>query len=187
MHGNPRCARSKACCAGASKSILSTSSEPLAAGFLRASACKSLQVISIERKVVSFGVSLDSTTRWESDENGVAARADVRETWARFPKFVIGFVIALALVTRIASHCSLAGYRKVVTPEFVAPITALRTWAFIFCFFSIGQTTRIRSLAATGVKPLIAFTVGVAVNIAIGYARSAHVFAPYWNSLGQGS
>jgi len=75
----------------------------------------------------------------------------------------------------------------VVTPEFVAPITALRTWAFILCFFSIGLTTRVRSLAATGIKPFIAFTVGVAVNIAIGYALSVHVFAPYWNSLGQGS
>jgi hypothetical protein len=55
------------------------------------------------------------------------------------------------------------------------------------CFFSIGLTTRLRSLTATGVKPFVAFTAGVAVNIAIGYALSAHVFAPYWNSLGQGS
>jgi hypothetical protein len=29
------------------------------------------------------------------------------------------------------------------------------------------------------------FTAGVAVNIAIGYVLSAHVFASYWNSLGQ--
>ncbi|MDQ7979027.1 hypothetical protein QYH69_17395 [Paraburkholderia sp. SARCC-3016] len=28
---------------------------------------------------------------------------------------------------------------------------------------------------------------GVAVSIAIGYVLSAHAFAPYWNSLGQGS
>ncbi len=135
----------------------------------------------------AFLLAIVATTRWESDESGVVAKADAREIWARFPKFVIGFVIASALVTWIASHYSLADYRKVVTPEFVAPITALRTWAFIFCFFSIGLTTRVRSLAATGIKPFIAFTVGVAVNIAIGYALSAHLFAPYWNSLGQGS
>jgi uncharacterized membrane protein YadS len=100
---------------------------------------------------------------------------------------VIGFVIASALVTWIASHYSLADYRKVVTPEFVAPITALRTWAFIFCFLSIGLTTRLRLLSATGLKPFLAFTAGVVVNIAIGYALSAHVFAPYWNGLGQGA
>ncbi|CAB3760564.1 YeiH family protein [Paraburkholderia solisilvae] len=138
----------------------------------------------------AFLLAIVATTRWETEDDAggaVKAKADAGEIWARFPKFVIGFVIASALVTWIASHYTLADYRKVVTPELVAPITALRTWAFIFCFFSIGLTTRLRSLSATGVKPFVAFTVGVAVNIAIGYALSAHVFAPYWNSLGQGS
>jgi len=135
----------------------------------------------------AFVLAIVATTRWESEDNGVKAKADAGEIWARFPKFVIGFVIASALVTWIASHYSLADYRKVVTPEFAAPITALRTWAFIFCFLSIGLTTRLRLLSATGLKPFLAFTAGVVVNIAIGYALSAHVFASYWNSLGQGS
>ena len=74
-----------------------------------------------------------------------------------------------------------------VTPAFVAPITALRTWAFTFCFLSIGLTTRLRLLSATGAKPFLAFTAGVVVNVVIGYVLSVHVFASYWNSLGQGS
>jgi hypothetical protein len=45
----------------------------------------------------------------------------------------------------------------------------------------------LRLLSTTGLKPFLAFTAGVVVNIAIGYALSAHVFASYWNSLGQGS
>ncbi|MFM0499027.1 YeiH family protein [Paraburkholderia caffeinilytica] len=135
----------------------------------------------------AFVLAIVATTRWESQDSGVKTKANAGEIWARFPKFVIGFVIASALVTWIASHYSLVDYRKVVTPEFVAPITALRTWAFTFCFLSIGLTTRLRSLTATGLKPFLAFTAGVVVNIAIGYALSAHVFAPYWNSLGQAS
>ncbi|HTH59413.1 MAG TPA: putative sulfate exporter family transporter [Paraburkholderia sp.] len=134
----------------------------------------------------AFLLAIVATTRWEREENGVQARkADAGEIWARFPKFVIGFVIASALVTWIASHYSLADYRKVVTPQFVAPITALRVWAFTLCFLSIGLTTRLRSLSATGVKPFLAFTAGVAVNVVLGYLLSAHVFAHYWNSLGQ--
>ena len=140
-----------------------------------------------EASLQAFTLAIVATTRWESQDSGVKARVNAGEIWARFPKFVIGFVIASALVTWIASHYSLADYRKVVTPEFVAPITALRTWAFTFCFLSIGLTTRLRSLTATGLKPFLAFTAGVVVNIAIGYALSAHVFASYWNSLGQGS
>jgi uncharacterized membrane protein YadS len=133
----------------------------------------------------AFALAWVTTTRWDTAETGVKAKADVRDIWARFPKFVIGFVIASALVTWIASHYSLADYRKVVTPDLVAPITALRTWAFIFCFLSIGLTTRLRSLSATGWKPFVAFTAGVAINIVIGYVLSAHVFAGYWNGLGQ--
>jgi uncharacterized membrane protein YadS len=132
----------------------------------------------------AFLLALVATTRWETEDGGPEAKADIGEIWARFPKFVIGFVIASALVTWIASHYSLADYRKVVTPAFVAPITALRTWAFTFCFLSIGLTTRLRSLSATGAKPFLAFTAGVAVNVVLGYALSAHLFAPYWNSLG---
>ncbi|WP_243039502.1 YeiH family protein [Dyella sedimenti] len=131
----------------------------------------------------AFVLAWVATTRW-NEEGGVQAKADVREIWARFPKFVIGFVLASALVTWIASHYSLADYRKIVTPDLVAPISTLRTWAFTFCFLSIGLTTRLRSLTATGWRPLLAFSIGVAVNIVIGYVLSVHVFADYWNGLG---
>jgi uncharacterized integral membrane protein (TIGR00698 family) len=131
----------------------------------------------------AFALAWVATTRWNS-EGGVQAKVDAREIWARFPKFVIGFVLASALVTWIASHYSLADYRKIVTPDLVAPISALRTWAFTFCFLSIGLTTRLRSLTAIGWRPLLAFTAGVAVNVVIGYVLSVHVFADYWNGLG---
>jgi hypothetical protein len=37
-------------------------------------------------------LSIIATTRWEND--GVTSRADAGEIWRRFPKFVIGFLIA---------------------------------------------------------------------------------------------
>jgi uncharacterized integral membrane protein (TIGR00698 family) len=132
----------------------------------------------------AFVLAIVATTRWERTD-GVQSKADAREIWARFPKFVIGFVIASAFVTWVASHYSLADYRKIVTPELVAPITALRTWAFIFCFFSIGLTTQLRTLSKTGFKPFVAFTGGVIVSVIVGYVLSVHVFAPYWSALGQ--
>ena len=126
-----------------------------------------------------------ATTRWDAFEDGVQVRkVDAGEIWARFPKFVIGFVIASALITWIASGYSLTDYRKVVTPDLVAPITALRTWAFTFCFLSIGLTTRLGTLSKTGWKPFVAFTAGVVINIIIGYVMSVHVFASYWDSVG---
>ncbi|WP_199100329.1 putative sulfate exporter family transporter [Dyella sp. ASV21] len=132
----------------------------------------------------AFVLAWVATTRWNTETDGVQAKADIREIWARFPKFVFGFVLASALVTWVAGHYSLADYRKVVTPDLVAPISTLRTWVFTFCFLSIGLTTRLRSLATTGWRPLLAFTVGVVVNIVIGYVLSVHVFADFWNGLG---
>ncbi|MFM0324210.1 YeiH family protein [Caballeronia glebae] len=137
----------------------------------------------------AFVLAIVATTRWERENadsaDGVQAKPSAREIWTRFPKFVIGFVIASAIVTWIASHYTLADYRSVVTPAFVAPIVALRTWAFTFCFLSIGLTTRFATLAGTGAKPLAAFTAGVVVNVVIGYWLSVHLFAPYWSALGQ--
>ncbi|AOJ11969.1 hypothetical protein WS71_26295 [Burkholderia mayonis] len=132
----------------------------------------------------AFVLAIVATTRWERAD-GIAAQPRASEIWARFPKFVIGFVVASAFVTWVASHYTLADYRKIVTPDLVAPITVLRTWAFIFCFFSIGLTTRLKSLSATGVKPFVAFTAGVVANVIVGYLLSVHVFGHYWATLGQ--
>lgn len=133
----------------------------------------------------AFVLAWVAATRWDgASADGVRAKVDAREIWSRFPKFVFGFVLASALLTWIASHYSLADYRKLVTPDLVAPISTLRTWAFTFCFLSIGLTTRLRSLTATGWRPLLAFTAGVVVNVIIGYVLSVHVFANYWNGLG---
>ena len=61
----------------------------------------------------------------------------------------------------------------------------LRTWAFIFCFLSIGLTTRFKELKAAGVKPFLSFTVGVLVNVALGFILSVYVFGNYWMNLGK--
>ena len=134
----------------------------------------------------AFVLAIVATTLWDRDEAGaIKTQTSAREIWTRFPKFVFGFLIASALVTWIGSHYTLAEYRSVLTPAFVAPITALRTWAFTFCFLSIGLTTRLKNLSSTGAKPFIAFTAGVAVNVVIGYFLSVHVFGQYWSTLGQ--
>jgi uncharacterized membrane protein YadS len=61
----------------------------------------------------------------------------------------------------------------------------LRTWAFIFCFFSIGLTTRFSDFAKAGAKPFYAFTAGVIVNVILGYILSTQVFVDFWVKLGQ--
>jgi uncharacterized integral membrane protein (TIGR00698 family) len=130
----------------------------------------------------AFILSIVATTRWET--GGAAARPDAGQIWRRFPKFVIGFAVASLLVTAIAGQYTMDVFDRTVAPALITPVKTLRTWAFIFCFFSIGLTTRFRELAAAGTKPFQAFTAGVAVNVVIGYVLSVIVFAEYWSSLG---
>jgi uncharacterized membrane protein YadS len=73
----------------------------------------------------------------------------------------------------------------VAIPGIIAPIKDLRSWAFIFCFLSIGLTTRFSTLAAAGRKPFGAFTIGVAINLISGFLLSVYVFGDYWARLGQ--
>jgi uncharacterized membrane protein YadS len=128
-------------------------------------------------------LAIVATTRWEA--TGATGATGAGEIWRRFPKFVIGFFLASAIITVATAGYSLADYNKVITPGLIGPIKDLRTWAFIFCFFSIGLTTRFRGLAAAGPKPLTAFTVGVVVNVILGFILSVHVFGGYWEKLGQ--
>lgn len=130
----------------------------------------------------AFALAIIATTKWDVKEGN---KPQIAEIWWRFPKFVIGFVIASVLVTIVSSHYSFDEFNKVVKPLLIAPIKNLRTWAFIFCFFCIGLTTRFRELARTGAKPFFAFTSGVLVNVTIGFILSALVFSSYWSQLGQ--
>jgi uncharacterized integral membrane protein (TIGR00698 family) len=129
----------------------------------------------------AFVLAIIATTRWEPAETG--RKAEAAEIWWRFPKFVFGFIIASLIVTFAAQSYSLADYNKLVNPSLVAPIKDLRTWAFIFCFLSIGLTTRFRELASAGRKPFAAFSAGVVVNVALGFILSALVFVAHWTDL----
>jgi len=133
--------------------------------------------------VWAFVLSIVATTRWESI--GVRGRASVSEIWRRFPKFVLGFLIASAIVTLVTRGFNYADYKRTVLPGLVAPLQAFRTWAFTFAFLSIGLTTRVREFVSVGARPLIAFTSGVLVNVTLGFILSTQVFGDFWNKLGQ--
>ena len=72
-----------------------------------------------------------------------------------------------------------------MVPGLVEPLQVLRTWAFTFAFLSIGLTTRLREFVSVGARPLYAFTIGVLVNVVLGYFLSTQVFSEFWNRLGQ--
>ena len=130
----------------------------------------------------SFVFAMIACLKWEKEECGI--RPSAMEIWWRFPKFVIGFFLATFLMTGITTGYSTAVFNSTVKPNLIMPLVSIRTWTFIFCFLSIGLTTRFRELKAAGWKPFGAFTTGVAVNFILGFLLSVFVFGGYWSALG---
>jgi len=125
-------------------------------------------------------LSIISITKWEKREDGTKVNAS--EIWYRFPKFVLGFFIASALLTVLISSVSPSA-ATVINTDVIAPIKDIRTWAFTFCFLSIGLTTRFKQLTSIGWKPFVAFSAGAVVNVILGYLMSILVLGSYWANL----
>src|SRR5215467_276206 len=122
-----------------------------------------------------------ATFVWEKGQTGRVP--DAREIWWRFPKFVIGFFAASILMSAFTSGFNTADFNTVVRPNIIAPLVSLRTWTFIFCFLSIGLTTRFRDLHIVGWKAFWTFSIGVAANVVLGYVLSVIVFGDYWAAI----
>jgi len=118
---------------------------------------------------------------WEKGQTGRVP--DAREIWWRFPKFVIGFFAASILMSAFTGGFSTPDFNSLVRPNVIAPLVSLRTWTFIFCFLSIGLTTRFRDVHIVGWKAFWSFTIGVAANVVLGYILSVIVFGDYWAGI----
>ncbi|CFY09111.1 Uncharacterised protein family UPF0324, prokaryote [Syntrophomonas zehnderi OL-4] len=125
-----------------------------------------------------FILALVSVTKWEKREDG--SKPDAKEIWTRFPKFVIGFFVASAIITVLVASAATPEIASAINGDVIKPVKTLRTWAFIFCFLCIGMTTRFKELTSVGWKPLAAFSTGVAVNVPLGYILSVLLLGSYW-------
>ena len=129
-----------------------------------------------------FILSIVAVVVWERRAGGQGG-ASAGVIWERFPKFVLGFLAASVIMSLVAAGYSREAYDEIVSPRLIAPIKTLRTWTFVFTFLCIGLTTRFRELTRFGSPPFWAFTIGVGINVVLGYWLSSHVFREYWMQL----
>ncbi len=130
-----------------------------------------------------FVLSIVAVMVWERRAGSVQGDAGPAVIWERFPKFVLGFLAASIIMSLVATGYAKDAYDEIVSPRLIAPIKTLRTWTFVFTFLCIGLTTRFRELTRFGSPPFWAFTIGVGVNVILGYWLSNHVFRDYWMQL----
>jgi uncharacterized integral membrane protein (TIGR00698 family) len=114
--------------------------------------------------ILAFVIALYWVTRVDREPG---QKADVREIWYRFPKFVIGFVGASILFSFVVLPLN-GGDFNLVESTYIKPVTrVLRGWFFCLAFVAIGLESNFRDLVGhmEGGKPLILYVVGQSFNL----------------------
>ncbi len=113
--------------------------------------------------VTAFLVAIYWVTYVERDRS--EARPGAMEIWYRFPKFVIGFVLASTLFSIL--FVTLSGGPELIDGMIKGSTKTLRGWLFCLAFVSIGLETNFRALMPylRGGKPLILYVCGQTLNL----------------------
>lgn len=121
--------------------------------------------------VIAFFVALYFTTRVEVEETG--AKVGLNEIWFRFPKFVIGFIIASVAFSFLYSsfNAELDGLGRAMIDKgaIKGGSDLFRKWFFTLSFVSIGLATNFRALKEhfKGGKPFKLYVFGQSLNLAL--------------------
>lgn len=121
-------------------------------------------------------VAFLSVAVWHKQEN---TKVGVSTIWERFPKFILGFIVASIFASLFIAWIGSAQEEQ-FSKETIALIKTLRNWVFTWTFLCIGLSTNIKEIIKVGYKPLLAFTIGVAINLPLGYLLSAYIFEDFW-------
>lgn len=134
--------------------------------FAVAAAVKMIQNILIG--VIAFAVAVYWVTYEERTADGV--KPSLWEIWYRFPKFVLGFVLASAVFSAV--YATAPGGEYVVKAATDGCTKTMREWFFCLAFVSIGLETNFRELAGylKGGKPLALYVCGQAFSLVLSLA-----------------
>jgi uncharacterized membrane protein YadS len=140
---------------------LDTSASVVAAGALISDAAMKTGVIVKFSQNALIGVAAFVLVVWWTYKAGAqagGAKPSAGIIWERFPKFVLGFLVASALFSFFLPATMVEGTRST--------LGELRTWWFAFAFVCIGLETRFVDLATMeGGRPAVAFLGAQAVNV----------------------
>jgi uncharacterized integral membrane protein (TIGR00698 family) len=131
--------------------------ETTATGYLFSPEAGKIAVLvkSVRNALIGFvvlGFALYWASRGEADQIAPGPRAKAAFVWAKFPKFVLGFLAVSAIAT--------AGW---LSKGQSANLANVSKWAFLLTFAGVGLNTNIRELARTGWRPLVVAVIGLVV------------------------
>jgi uncharacterized membrane protein YadS len=132
-------------------------------GLETAATVKMIQNILIG--AIAFGVAV----YWVGwiDRTPTGPRPSLMEIWYRFPKFVLGFVLASLVFSWL--YGTLVGGPQLIDAMIAGSVKSLRGWLFCLAFVSIGLETNFREFMPylRGGKPLTLYLCGQTLNLVL--------------------
>jgi uncharacterized integral membrane protein (TIGR00698 family) len=106
----------------------------------------------------------------------------IDEVWRRFPRFILGFIVASIFFSTLAQ--SEAGEQ--LTKSTIGSSKVLRGWLFCMAFVSIGLETNFLQLAKVmrNGKPMLLYVCGQTLNLCLTLAMAYVVFEILFPSIG---
>ncbi|MEU6858932.1 putative sulfate exporter family transporter [Glycomyces sp. NPDC046736] len=115
-------------------------------------------------------VALTAYFTYKVERKPGAARPGLGALWTRFPKFVLGFVLASVIATLYLNSAGDAGAAT------IGVANDLRTWFLILAFVSIGLEFRLTRLREAGWKPIAVFGGAAVFNLLIALGVASILF-----------
>lgn len=100
--------------------------------------------------------------------------------WAKFPKFVLGFLFISLLATLGASHNPAVAQLGFTKPQLTV-LGNLSRWAFLLTFAGVGLRTNLRDLGKQGARPFLVSALGeiaiaaITLGLILGADRIYHL------------
>ncbi|MCD0449729.1 YeiH family protein [Actinocorallia sp. API 0066] len=153
---------------------IDTTAAVTAAGELAGEDALTIAAIVKSTQNALIGVVVVALTAWfafKIERTPGSARPSLGAFWQRFPKFIIGFVLASAIATWYLTTVSSADGK-----ETIGVVNDLRTWFLILAFVSIGLEFKVTALKEAGWRPVIVFASATLVNIVLALGLALLLF-----------
>jgi uncharacterized membrane protein YadS len=122
--------------------------------------------------VVAVGLTAYFAVRVE--RTATSARPSVAQLWERFPKFVLGFLVASVVGTLYVATVGSAAAKPVI-----GTVNDLRTLFLILAFVAIGLEFRVAPLREAGWRPVGVFASATVVNLLVGLGLATLLFSGF--------
>jgi len=142
---------------------IDNTAEVTAAGALYSDAAAKVAVLAKTARNAMIGfVVLGYALHWARKKGTEGVGNKAAFLWAKFPKFVLGFLVISAVATA-----------RVFSRDQLTSLANLSRWAFLLTFAGVGLRTNIAEMRKQGLRP---FVVGALGEVAIAFLTLGLVF-----------